>query len=550
MDSKSVKDVDSVVRATDQESDLLFFLDRRFERFAARPALRREAGDGPGVELTYRELRARIAEQAAGLRAAGVTPGTRVALLCENRPEWVVALLGALRAGATVVPLDTKLGVDELTVLLGHAGPRLVFTSRAHRDRAARAAGAARVVVLDDDPLLGGRDVPWQRHAADDTALIIYTSGTTGQPKGVAIPFANLLHQVRAVGAAIGPQGRERFLSVLPLCHLYELICGLLVPLSRGATVSYPASETLLPAELARIMKARRVTSLVGVPLLYRALARGIDAELRRASALARGVVALAGAIAARIPVARLRRWLFAPVLRGFGGRLHQLYSGGAPLDVEIGRRFERMGLPIFQGYGLSETSPVIASNTPGAYRLGSVGRPLPGVDVRIAADGEIQVRGPNVMRGYVGRPDLTAAILDGDGWLRTGDLGHVDADGFLYVTGRAKEVIVLGGGKKVYPDEVELVLADHPGFAEVCVLGIAARNGHEEVCAVVVPAAGVADQAAAGEVARALAGIAAFKRPTRVVVRHEPIPRTTTRKAKRAALAAWISGLDVEQAA
>jgi long-chain acyl-CoA synthetase len=277
------------------------------------------------------------------------------------------------------------------------------------------------------------------------------------------------------------------------------------------------------------------------VPLLYRALLRGIDAQLRRAPRAARFVVAVAGAIAASIPVSAVRRLLHAPVLRAFGGSLRQLYSGGAALDVDVARAFERMGLPIFQGYGLSETSPVIATNTPRAYRIGSVGRPLPGVEVRISAEGEIQTRGPHVMRGYVGRADLPADVLDTDGWLRTGDLGRLDADGYLYVTGRAKDVIVLGGGKKVYPDEVEQLLAQHPAFTEVCVLGVAARHGNDEVCAVVVPPSG-GEVDAEAEVAHALASLAAFKRPTRVVVRREPIPRTTTRKAKRVALAAWIA--------
>jgi long-chain acyl-CoA synthetase len=250
--------------------------------------------------------------------------------------------------------------------------------------------------------------------------------------------------------------------------------------------------------------------------------------------------------------VPRLRRILYAPVLRAFGGRLHQLYAGGAPLDPEVARQFERMGLRIFEGYGLSETSPVIATNTPRAYRLGSVGRPLPGVEVRIV-NGEIQTRGPHVMRGYLDRPDLTAQVMDPDGWFKTGDLGRLDDDGYLHVTGRAKDVIVLGGGKKVYPDEVELLLADHPAFAEVCVLGMPSRQmrGHEEVCAVVVPHGDDASDDAHAEVARMLAGLAQFKHPTRVLVRREPIPRTTTRKAKRQALAAWIHAtVDLEQAA
>jgi long-chain acyl-CoA synthetase len=530
---------------TGQDRDILAFLDSRFARFAAEPALRREGdggGDSGALQLSYGELAAAIAAAAACLRSHGVTRGARVALLCENRPAWVMWFLGALRAGAVVVPLDTKLGADEIGVLLGHARPRVVLCSSAQRARAAQAGAGDLVIEIDEAPPGVTALVPAPACSDDDAALVIYTSGTTGQPKGVTITFGNLAHQVRAVDAAIGPQGRERFLSVLPLCHLYELICGLLVPLSRGATISYPAGETLLPAELARFMRARRITSLVGVPLLYRALARGIAAELRRASRAARAVVAVLAAIATLVPWTRLRRRLHAPILRGFGGRLHQLYAGGAPMDPEVALAFERMGLPIFEGYGLSETSPVVATNTPRAYRRGSVGRPLPGVELRVVA-GEIQTRGPNVMAGYLDRPDLTAAVMTDDGWLKTGDLGHLDARGYLHVTGRAKDVIVLGGGKKVYPDEVERVLAAHPAFAEVCVLGVPSRHGHEEVCAVVVPSTAANANAAdpEAEIARMLAGVAAFKRPTRVVVRREPIPRTTTRKAKRAALAAWI---------
>ncbi|MBZ0232241.1 MAG: AMP-binding protein [Deltaproteobacteria bacterium] len=550
---------------TDQDiSDLLTLLDSRFVRFSRRAALRREHEPG-AIELSYADLRERIAARARVLESMGVGSGGRVALLCENRPAWVISFLAALQAGAVVVPLDIKLGTGELVALLRHARPRLVLASHGHAARAhevaARLAGPVPVVSIEGDDSHDGGEISEVMtrlssdpcvslaRAEDEPALVIYTSGTTGEPKGVTISFGNLLHQVKAVDHVIGPQGRERFLSILPLCHLYELICGLLVPLTRGATISYPATESLLPAELTRIMRQRKITSLVGVPLLYRALARGIAVELRRASRLARAYVAAASALAAALPITWLRRLLHRPVLARMGGSLAQLYSGGAPLDVEVARTFLTMGLPILQGYGLSETSPVIATNTARAHRLGSVGRPLPGVDVKLER-GEIWARGANVMTGYLDRPDLTAQMIDADGWLHTGDLGRLDADGYLYITGRAKDLIVLGGGKKVHPDEVEAVLAASPRFAEVCVLGMPARQGHDEVCAVVVPAPAADDASDAtvdpeAEIARMLADVAAFKRPTRVVVRREPIPRTTTRKAKRAALAAWIHQLD-----
>jgi long-chain acyl-CoA synthetase len=538
--------------------DLLTLLDTRFVRFSRRAALRREHEPG-AIELSYADLRERVSARARVLESMGVGNGARVALLCENRPAWVISFLAALHAGAIVVPLDTKLGIGELAALLGHAKPRLILSSHAHGARAhevaARLPHAVPVVSIEGDDSHEGGDISevMSRLAAepgvsltrdaDEPALVVYTSGTTGEPKGVTITFGNLAHQVSAVGAKAGSLDVERFLSVLPLCHLYELICGLLVPLTRGSTISYPATESLLPAELTRIMRARRITTLVGVPLLYRALARGIAVELRRASRVARAYVAFAGALASVLPIAWMRRLLHRPLLAKMGGHLVNLYAGGAPLDEEVARTFLRMGLPIMQGYGLSETSPVISTNAGSAFRLNSVGKPLPGVDVKIER-GEICVRGANVMKGYLGRPDLTAQMIDGDGWLHTGDLGHLDPDGYLYVTGRAKDLIVLGGGKKVYPDEVEAVLAASPRFAEVCVLGVRARQGHDEVCAVVVPTVDDAVDPEA-EIARMLSDVASFKRPTRVVVRTEPIPRTTTRKAKRAALAAWITEME-----
>ena len=547
---------------TDHDTiDLLTLLDSRFVHFSRRAALRREHAPG-AIELSYADLRERVTARARVLESMGIGNGARVALLCENRPAWVISFLAALHAGAVVVPLDTKLGTGEIVALLGHARPRIILASHAHAARAhevaARLAHPVPVVSIEGDDHHDGGDISEVisrssagpcvslARATDEPALVIYTSGTTGAPKGVTITFGNLLHQVKAVDEVIGPQGRERFLSVLPLCHLYELICGLLVPLTRGATISYPPTESLLPAELTRIMRQRKITSLVGVPLLYRALARGIAVELRRAPRVARVYVAVAGALSAALPIHWLRRLLHRPVLAKMGGSLSQLYSGGAPLDDEVARTFLTMGLPILQGYGLSETSPVIATNTGRAHRLGSVGRPLPGVEVKIER-GEIWARGANVMKGYLDRPDLTAQMIDADGWLHTGDLGQLDDNGYLYITGRAKDLIVLGGGKKVHPDEVEAVLAASPRFAEVCVLGTPARQGHDEVCAVIVPASDAGDATVdpETEIARMLADIATFKRPTRVVVRQEPIPRTTTRKAKRAALAAWIHQLD-----
>jgi long-chain acyl-CoA synthetase len=312
-------------------------------------------------------------------------------------------------------------------------------------------------------------------------------------------------------------------------------------------------------------MREQHITSMVGVPLLFRALKRGIERGMRQQPRARRVLLAVIGLCARLLPWNAARRALYAPVLRQLGGCLRAFYCGGAALDLEVALFFERMGIPIYQGYGLSETSPVISTNTPRRNRLGSVGRPLDGVEVRIERksesdpEGEILTRGPHVMRGYLYRPDLTAEMIDADGWLHTGDLGCLDDDGYLYVTGRCKDLIVLGGGKKVHPDEVEEVLAQSPTFKEVCVLGAPSRSplsrGFDEVCAVVVPTAemsrdvardGEAMQTAMeAEVARLAARLAQFKRPTRVVVRRESLPTTAIRKLKRPVLRRWLACWD-----
>jgi long-chain acyl-CoA synthetase len=364
----------------------------------------------------------------------------------------------------------------------------------------------------------------------------------------VEITFGTLRYQTVAVAGAIGPQGVERFLSILPLNHLYELICGLMTTLRRGASVHY--ADSLLPDELVARMRAERITSLVGVPLVFRMLQRSIVREVGKRGLLVRAWFAASMQLTALMPLPLRRAWM-TPVLKTFGGHLRAAYSGGAPLPPSVARFFLRLGLPIYQGYGLSETGPVIATNTPSANRLGSVGRPLDGVEVQIR-DGEICTRGPHVMRGYLDRADLTDQVLDASGWLRTGDLGTLDGDGFLHVTGRAKDLIVLGGGKKVHPDEIEELIAQSLDLAEACVLGAPARSemlrGSDEVCAVVVPAEHVRGEPhevrahCEAEIERLCTRVASFKRPTRVVVRRVPLPRSTNRKVLRRQLVVELS--------
>jgi long-chain acyl-CoA synthetase len=552
----------------------LDWLEQQARLAGPRPAL---ALHGDAAEaFSYEQLWRASLAGGRGLRAAGVHPGDRVALLSESRPRWALALLAIWQADATAVPLDPRLEADELRRVLRDARPCLVLASAGQLGLAQRLADGVSVLGLEegeawlaDAPAAGAATQAVTAPAMTDTALIVYTSGTGGEPKGVMLSHANIAFQLRMGARLFTVDEHMAAVSVLPLNHIFELTVGLLSVLHGGGRVRYCAS--LLPADIAVAMQAQKVTAMAVVPLFLTLLQRGIERELRQGPQLRRAAFRAACMLARALPWAGARRRLFAGLHRRFGGRLRFFICGGAALPMDVAQFFDTLGIAVYQGYGLTEASPIVSTNHPGANRPGSVGRPLPGVEVRCVppaggqADqhraGEIETRGPHVMQGYFGLPELTAASIDAEGWLRTGDLGHVDADGYLFVRGRSDNLLVLGSGKKVSAEEVEQHLAREPGFREVAVLGrIAATGplrGTHEVCAVVVPDDTLARDTGDGDlqvrvveaVRRRSAGLAAFKRPTRVVVHRDEFPKTTSRKIRRPQLAAWLDTLDANDA-
>ncbi|HKG22640.1 MAG TPA: AMP-binding protein [Blastocatellia bacterium] len=537
----------------------------RAEVFENRTAFYSE-GDGGAARLTYSELAASVRKLSDYLIERGFGAGARVAILSESRPEWAVAFFAAVRSGVVVVPLDSKLSVAELLPIVADAEPRLLFVS----SRLAASAGALRarlssleeIVVMDGEgahgpyPLLSELEARRAQEGAarsmDETALIVYTSGTTAGPKGVMITFKNLGHQITNLEHVMKLSSEDVLLSILPMNHLLELTCGFLGVLYSGGAICY--SNTLFPHELAQIMRERKVTGMICVPLFLRMLKSSIEKEIGRLDKAPRAAFEIAFKAARRIPFRFARKLLFRRVHKQLGGRFRCFISGGAPLDPKVFEFFDRLGLPVYQGYGLTETSPVIAVNTPRNHRFNSVGKPLAGVRVRISAaggrggEGEVLTAGPHVMKGYYRRDDLTRQVIDEKGWLHTGDLGRLDEDGFLYITGRLKNLIVLGSGKKVSPEEVEAALSGSPLIKEVCVIGLTAREGSrggaESVCAVVVPGEQVARRHASEdelfeevreEVNRLSLGLAPFKRPSKVIVSLDSLPKTPSLKVKRA---------------
>lgn len=513
-------------------------------------------------EMTYSELSKKVRLLSDYLIEWGLERGDRIAILSESRPEWAVTFFAAIRSGAVVVPLDIKLTRPELVSILKDAAPRLLFVS----SQLAETVYAIKeqlsfveeiILICDKEAQCAGKLKPsneqeGRERGPEETALIVYTSGTTGAPKGVMISFHNLGYQVMNFECVMTLTSEDILLSMLPLNHLLELTCGLLGTLYAGGAICY--CQSLFPQEIAQIMREKKVTAMITVPLFLKMLKAGIEKEIGHASRIKQWMFQFALKVSSRIRLPFARRRLFSEIHKKFGGRFKNFISGGAPLESEVARFFDLLGFPVYQGYGLTETSPVISVNTPRHNRMNSVGRPLPGARVRIlgkdGGEGEILTAGPHVMKGYYKRSDLTDEVIDDEGWFHTGDLGRLDEGGFLYVTGRIKNLIVLGSGKKVSPEEVEEIISASPLIKEACVVGRLSDNGilrgTEEVCAVVVPADPVAEraelqEAIEKEIDRLSLELANYKRPSKVIVRLEDLPKTSTRKIKRAVVLKWL---------
>jgi len=537
-------------------------LEHSVRTFADRTAL--VGGQAGGEAYTYRRLGAAAVALAERLIARSVRKGTHVAFLCENRPEWAVGYFAVHLAGAVLVPLDGHLTAAELRAIL-HRDRAPLLSSRpcmALAGEATDGMAGIELAVLEDllaappgraaeaAPTPVGREV-----LPADTAVITFTSGTTSDSKGIVLTHRNIASNAAASARKMDIRADDRLVSILPLSHLFEQTGGMLTPLLCGASVAYPGS--LNPRAVIETMSHTRATLALVVPAVARLFRKRILSEVQSAPAWRRGLfrAGMAASRLARRAGATLGRRLFAEVHEAFGGHVRFFVSGGGPLDDELAAFFMDLGLPVLQGYGLVEAAPVVACNTVDDHVIGSVGRPLPGVEVRIdpvdsAGDGvgdgvgEILIRGPNVMAGYYRNAEATAETLQ-DGWLRTGDIGRIDRRGYLYVVGRIKDVIVGESGKNVYPAEIEQRIGECPCVREVCVLGVRPDNEadpSEQVAALVVPNEETLggkylpqhEEAIRREVRKACIHLAGYKRPRYFAVWPGELPRTTTMKVKK----------------
>lgn len=486
----------------------LFF--RAAETHDKPNAFRHKVG-GDWRDVSHAEALIAVEELSLGLASLGVEPGDRVAIFGENRLEWALADFAILTSAAANVPVYATLPANQVEFILQNSGSRLVFVSSAEHSatvESLRARLRPDLVIVSFDPPSGGlpgavlsmeevrsrgrelkaRESNLHRSRAervhgDDLASIIYTSGTTGTPKGVMLTHFNIVSNVLAVMAVLDIGPHDSCLSFLPLCHIFERMAGHYTMFHCGAMIAYAESIDSVPQNLAEVQP----TLLVSVPRVYEKMhARVLDAvaqapPLRRKLfywavdvGRRRSLKVLAGK-----PVPAFLEFqygiattlAFSKIQARMGGRIRFMVSGGAPLGASLALFFHGAGLKILEGYGLTETSPVISCNRLDRIKLGTVGQPIPGVEVQIAADGEILVRGPGIMRGYFGLPEATAEALV-EGWFHTGDIGFLDQDGFLTITDRKKDLLVTAGGKNIAPQPIENRLKTDPYIAEAVVVG------------------------------------------------------------------------------
>lgn len=484
-----------------------------------------------GKNISYKEL----IEKAEFYSAAiDIMPGDRVVIFSENKPEWAYALFGIWRRGGIAVPIDHMASEDEVAFIIQDARPTYAFVSKEIKDTFAKAVKRYRykVEVIDIEDFIPFQDPKEPiTNISEDIALLLYTSGTTGQPKGVMLTFGNLQSNVEAIVKENIASSKDVTIALLPFHHAYPLMVSLLVPIYLGATIIF--SESLSSNSLINLIVANKVTALIGVPKLYKILHDRIFGEINNIP-VAKKLFSFVEFVGSP----KLGKIIFKKVHKSFGGSLKYFISGGAKLDPSVAYNLYMLGFDVLEGYGLTETSPIVSFNVPGSIKIGSVGKPIPGVEVKIAEDGEVLVKGKNVMKGYWQRPDLTSEAIK-DGWFYTGDIGYLDEDGYLYIVGRKKELIVLENGKKVVPEEIEnLIISKSDIVKEVAVIE---QNGH--LHAIIVPNFELAKEKGILNLKEYITWevidkvnreLPSYKNITDFSIREEELPKTRLGKIKR----------------
>jgi long-chain acyl-CoA synthetase len=485
----------------------------------------------------------------------------------SNQSKWLIGALGAFWSGAVLVPLDYKLTPKEQLALIAHAKPKLLLieygTLRPLLKEDVSALERTLVIVTEAPAKADiGPAIRWENLSAgkftlshrtpEDIACIVYSSGTSGTPKGCMLTHANYLAQAEVLGRMYPMAEDEKFFSILPTNHAIDFMCGFVLPLLFGGAVVH--QRTLRPEFLLPTMDAYEVTHIALVPRMLKALQTKLEEQLDQREPWARTMVERLASLnelaTARKPSHLISSTLLAPIHKKFGGKLKLIVAGGAFVERSVAEYFYRMGFPIAIGYGLTEAGTVITVNDLKPFRAETVGPPVAGTElvIRNANDegiGEVWVRGPTVMKGYLDAPELTRETLV-DGWLKTGDLGVIDASGHLKLLGRAKNMIVTSGGKNVYPEDIENAFADVPGVEEYCVFAqsflFPGKSLGDDQLLIVLRLKEGADPARVREdVRRQNLGLSEYKRIGALLEYAPEFPRTASQKIKRDLLAKAI---------
>jgi long-chain acyl-CoA synthetase len=534
--------------------------------FKSRTALLEADRHRENARFSYQELQREAERMAARLQEAGVDPGDRVAILMSNQARWVMSCYGILFCGAVLVPLDYKLTAKEQLALLAHAKPKVLITEYGIYRSLLRDGGSQLQELLTIvSEAKAGEALPnaarWEAPAharfhhvsrkREDLASIVYSSGTGGTPKGCMLSHENYLEQAQVLARMFPMHLDDVYFSVLPTNHAIDFMCGVIVPFMFGAAVAH--QRTLRAEFLAETMKRYRVTHIALVPRILKTLRDRIEEQLDGLPEWQRTAVhaltQLNDVATMRTPKPWLSRALLKPIHDRFGGHLRLIVAGGAFVDPELANYFYRIGLPIAIGYGLTEACTVLTVNDLKPFRPDTVGAPVAGVELEIRdrdenGVGEVWARSRTVMQGYLDAPEATREVLI-DGWLRTGDLGLLDASGHLKLLGRRKNMIVSEGGKNIYPEDIESAFDGVP-CEELCVF--AERfvwRSHElrgeRLCVVLRLKAGADASATLAAIREHNRKLADWKRVSSYAVVSSEFPRTASMKIKREALAAQV---------
>jgi long-chain acyl-CoA synthetase len=476
----------------------------RVAKSGDRVALR-EKVNGAWKGLSWKDWESRSRKVALGLLAMGVEKGDRVAILSGTRADWVIADIAILMTGATTVPIYPSNLADQCEYILENSQAKILFVedpaqlAKIEKVRGNLPAlsgivvfsgaasgegviGLAELIALGEKNLGNGGELNRRMEALqpDDFTTFVYTSGTTGPPKGVMLTHENFCYETAAISQVLPMTEDDEQLLFLPLAHIFAKICYM-ISIQVGGTLSVAESIEKVVQNLSEI----KPTYVGSVPRIYEKVYVKVTSGAKEAGGLKLKIFEWAMKVGREVSAARQRgenagglryaiatKLVFSKLKSLFGGRLRFFVSGGAPLSKENAEFFHAADILILEGYGLTETTAATHVNSPSMYKFGTVGRPLPGTEVKIAADGEILVRGTNVMKGYYNRPDDTREALEPDGWFHTGDIGEVDADGFLRITDRKKDIIVTAGGKNIAPQNIENILKTEPFISQAMIYG------------------------------------------------------------------------------